>query len=54
MYKFTYKYQDYLRNNIPNLGPLYTSFVVALEMQMEYLQAFDSVCEPTELLAEIG
>ena len=54
MTKLTYKYQDYLRKSIPNLGPLYTSFVVALEMQMEYLQAFDLVCKPAELLAEIG
>jgi hypothetical protein len=54
MSKFTYKYQNYLRNSIPNLGPLYTSFVVVLEMQMEYLQTFDSICEPAELLAEVG
>ncbi len=54
MSKFKYKYQDYLRNSIPILGPLYTSFVVALEMQMEDLELFDSICEPSELMAEIG
>jgi len=54
MSKFNYKYQDYLRNSVPNLGPLYTSFVVALEIQMEDLNLFDSICEPSEVMAEIG
>jgi len=54
MSKFNYKYQDYLRNSVPNLGPLYTSFVVALEIQMEDLNLFDSICEPSAVMAEIG
>ena len=54
MSKFNYKYQDYLRNSVPSLGPLYTSFVVALEIQMEGIDLFDSICEPSELMAEIG
>jgi hypothetical protein len=39
-----YKYQNYLRNQIPNFGPLYTSFVVVVEMQMGDLHVFESVC----------
>ncbi len=49
----TYKYQNYLRNQIPKFGPLYTSFVVVVEMQMENLQIFESVCCLDEM-AEIG
>ena len=36
---FEYKYQKYLRNNVPGLGPLYTSFVVALEKKIADKQA---------------
>ena len=35
MTKYYYKYQNYLRKDVPKLGPLYTSFLVALELQME-------------------
>ncbi len=49
----TYKFQNYLRNQIPNLGPLYTSFVVVVEMQMEDVNVLDSVCCLDEM-AEIG
>ena len=48
-----YKYQNYLRNQIPNFGPLYTSFVVVVEMQMGDLHVFESVCCLNEM-AEIG
>ncbi|UTB32056.1 MAG: hypothetical protein NKF70_11205 [Methanobacterium sp. ERen5] len=37
MLEHTYKYQNYLRNNSPRLGPFYTAFVVALEQQIEIL-----------------
>lgn len=37
MFEYTYKYQNYLRNNSPSFGPFYTAFVVALEQQMEIL-----------------
>ena len=49
----TYKYQNYLRNQIPTFGPLYTSFVVVVEMQMEDLHVLESVCCLDEM-AEIG
>jgi hypothetical protein len=37
MFEYTYKYQNYLRNNSPSFGPFYTAFVVALEQQIELL-----------------
>jgi hypothetical protein len=54
MFKYNYKYQNFLRNNIPSLGPLYTSFVVALELQMEDMGEFSSIVYPNEEMAEIG
>ena len=53
MLKNIYKYQNYLRNQIPTFGPLYTSFVVVVEMQMEDLHVLESVCCLDEM-AEIG
>ena len=49
----TYKYQNYLRNQIPIFGPLYTAFVVVVEMQMDDLHVLESVCCLDEM-AEIG
>jgi hypothetical protein len=54
MQEYVYKYENYLRNNEPLFGPFYTSFVVALEQQMEELNSIESVYYPTELMAEIG
>ena len=53
MLKNTYKYQNYLRNQIPSLGPLYTSFVVVVEMHMDDVHVMESVCCLDEM-AEIG
>jgi hypothetical protein len=53
MLNHTYKYQNYLRNQTPTLGPLYTSFVVVVEMQMEDVHVLESVCCLDEM-AEIG
>ena len=49
----TYKYQNYLRNRKAIFGPLYTSFVVVVEMQMEDVHVLESVCCLDEM-AEIG
>ena len=49
----TYTYQNYLRNQMPAYGPLYTSFVVVVEMQMEDTHVLESVCCLDEM-AEIG
>lgn len=54
MYEYTYKYQNYLRNESPSMGPLYTSFIVALEMHMETTVPFEAVTRPEEQMAEIG
>jgi hypothetical protein len=54
MFEYNYKYQNFLRNDVPKLGPLYTSFVVALELQMEDLGEFGSIIYPNEEMAEIG
>jgi hypothetical protein len=53
MYEYTYKYQNYLRNESPIMGPLYTSFVVAVEMYMETNIPVVSVNWPEEQMAEI-
>jgi hypothetical protein len=53
MYNSTYKYHNYLRNEIPSLGPLYTSFVVVVEMQISAVHVLESVCCLDEM-AEIG
>ena len=49
-----YKYQNYLRNDEPLYGPVYTSFLVALEMQIEKTAPIESAYYPAELMAEIG
>ena len=53
MLNHTYTYQNYLRNQNPILGPLYTSFMVVVEMQMEDVHVLESVCCLDEM-AEIG
>ena len=54
MIEYTYKYQKYLRNQSPQMGPLYTSFIVTLEMHMESIISTDTVYYPTDKIAEIG
>lgn len=54
MFEYTYKYQNYLRNNSPSLGPFYTAFVVAVEQQVEKMEYLGSFYSPTEQMAEIG
>ena len=54
MYKYNYKYQNYLRNGSPRMGPLYTSFRVALEMYMETTIPLEVINWPEEQMAEIG
>jgi len=54
MFEYTYKYQNYLRNDTPNFGPSYTAFVVALEQQMEKIAYLESIYYPSEEMAEIG
>jgi hypothetical protein len=54
MYEYTYKYQNYLRKEIPSMGPLYTSFIVALEMYMDTTTPFEAVTWPEDQMAEIG
>lgn len=54
MYEYTYKYQNYLRNESPCMGPLYTSFIVALEMFMETSIPLDAVTWSEKQMAEIG
>jgi hypothetical protein len=44
MFGYNYKYQNYLRNHVTNLGPLYTAFVVALELQLNEPVVFESKC----------
>jgi hypothetical protein len=54
MYKYNYKYQNYLKNRSPCMGPLYTSFIVALEMYMETIIPLEVVTWKEEQMAEIG
>ncbi len=54
MKDYIYKYQNYLRNDEPLYGPVYTSFLVALEMHMEKTAPIKSAYYPAELMAEIG
>jgi hypothetical protein len=58
MFEYTYKYQNYLRNNSPSLGPFYTAFVVALEQQIEILNKSGgyvaSINSTVEEMAPIG
>jgi hypothetical protein len=54
MYEYAYKYQNYLRNESPSMGPLYTSFIVALEMYMETTVPLEAVTWHEEQMAEIG
>lgn len=54
MKEYIYKYQNYLRNDEPLYGPVYTSFLVALEMQIEKTAPIESAYYPAELMAEIG
>ena len=52
MYKYNYKYQNYLRNGSPRMGPLYTSFRVALEMYMETTIPLEVINWPEEQMAD--
>ena len=54
MFEYNYKYQNFLRNNVPSLGPLYTSFVVALELHIEDMGEFGPMVYPNEEMAEVG
>jgi hypothetical protein len=58
MFEYTYKYQNYLRNNSPSFGPFYTAFVVALEQQIEILDKSmgyaASIHTPTKEMAPMG
>jgi|WetSurMetagenome_2_1015567.scaffolds.fasta_scaffold1851400_1 hypothetical protein len=54
MFEYTYKYQDYLRNKKPSFGPFYTSFVVAVEKEIEKMAIFESFYYPTHETGEIG
>ncbi len=54
MSEYNYKYQNFLRNEVPKLGPLYTSFVVALELHMDDLEEFGTIIYPNKEMAEIG
>ena len=54
MFEYTYKYQNYLRNNSPTFGPFYTAFVVAVEQQIEKMNYLGSFYTPLHEMAEIG
>ena len=54
MTEYKYKYQNFLINDVPKLGPLYTSFLVTIELHMEDLEEFSTIIYPIEEMAEIG
>ena len=53
MIEYKYIHQNYLRNAQPCFGPFYTSFVVALEMEIEKFMALEPNYHMEEM-AEIG
>lgn len=53
MLEYKYIHQNYLRNAQPCFGPYYTSFVVALEIEIEKITALESNYYAEEM-AEIG